>query len=342
MSPARQVLVTGGGGFLGRRIVEMLLGRGDRVRSFARSAYPELSALGAEVVRGNLESSEDLRRACDGCELVFHVAAKPGIWGAYEEYHRPNVVGTENVLAACRACGVPALVYTSSPSVVFDGNDMEGVNESVPYPAHYEAHYPKTKAIAERAVLAANGPNLATVSLRPHLIWGPRDNHLVPRIIARASSLRRIGGTNKLVDSTYIDNAAEAHVLAGQTLRPRAAHAGKAYFISNGEPRPLWELVNGILSAANLPPVQRAVPRAVALVAALGMEGAYRVFGIQGEPRLTRFLVRELCTAHWFDISAAGRDFGYHPAISVDAGLSRLRAWLSTRTEPAAAIRNGL
>lgn len=338
MSHPRQVLVTGGGGFLGRRIVEMLLERGDRVRSFARSNYPELSRLGAEVVRGDLASAEDLRRACDGCELVFHVAARPGIWGTYDEYHQPNVVGTENALSACQACGVPALVYTSSPSVVFDGSDMKGVNESVPYPTHYEAHYPKTKAIAERAVLSANGAGLATVALRPHLIWGPRDNHLVPRIIARAGSLRRIGGANKLVDSTYIDNAAEAHVLAGQSLRPGATHAGKAYFISNGEPRPLWDLVNGILSAANLPPVQRSVPQAVALAAALGMEGVYRVLGIRDEPRLTRFLVRELCTAHWFDISAARRDFGYEPATSLDAGLSRLQAWLATGTAPKAEL----
>lgn len=335
MSVGRRVLVTGGGGFLGRRVVEMLVERGDKVRSLARSEYPELGKLGVEGIRGDLERAEDVRRACDGCEVVFHVAARPGIWGSYDDYHRPNVVGTRHVLSACRACGVRALVYTSSPSVVFDGRDMEGVNESVAYPRHYEAHYPKTKAIAEQAVLAANGPTLATVALRPHLIWGPRDNHLVPRIIARARSLRRIGGANKLVDSTYIDNAALAHVLAGQSLAPGAAHAGRAYFISNGEPRPLWELVNGILAAADLPAVTRSVPRGVALSAAAVMESVYRMLGVRQEPRLTRFLIHELCTAHWFDISAAKRDFGYGPVVSLNEGLASLRGWLAGRANDA-------
>ncbi|RIK65744.1 MAG: 3-beta hydroxysteroid dehydrogenase [Planctomycetota bacterium] len=324
----RRVLVTGGGGFLGRRIVEMLVERGDAVRSFSRGEYPELRALGVDVRRGELESARDVRRACEGYEVVYHAAALPGIWGDYQEYHRPNVVGTRNVLEACRAAGARALVYTSSPSVVFDGRDMEGVDESAPYPDRYEAHYPRTKAIAEREVLEANGPMLATVSLRPHLIWGPRDNHLVPRIFARAHTLRRIGGLNKLVDSTYIDNAAEAHVLAGDSLRPGAPHAGRAYFISNGEPRPIWDLVSGILAAGGLPPVTRSVPYSVALTAAATMEAGWRLLRIRREPKLTRFLVHELTTAHWFNISAARRAFGYVPRVTIEEGLARLKEWL--------------
>src|SRR5262245_54910957 len=180
-----RALVTGGGGFLGGAVVRRLVARGDAVRSLSRGAYPALATLGVEQCQADLADAGAVRRAAQGCDVVFHVAAKAGLAGRFADYHAANVLGTQNVLAACRACGVRALVFTSSPSVVFDGTDMEGVDESAPYPLHYHAHYPATKAQAERLVLAANGPELATVALRPHLIWGPGDNHLVPRVLAR-------------------------------------------------------------------------------------------------------------------------------------------------------------
>ena len=249
-------LVTGGGGFLGLAVVEQLLARGDRVRSFARGVYPGLAALGVEVLRGDLRDAQVVGQACAGCDVVFHVAAKAGIWGRYAVYYEPNVRGTQNVLAACREHGVHRLVYTSSPSVVFDGRSMEGVDESAPYPQKYHSHYSATKALAEQAVLAANGKTLRTLALRPHLIWGPRDNHLVPRIVSqgRAGTLRRVGdGTNK-VDTTYIDNAARAHLLAADALETNPQAAGRPFFISQGEPMALSEIINGILAAAGLPP----------------------------------------------------------------------------------------
>jgi nucleoside-diphosphate-sugar epimerase len=236
------------------------------------------------------------------------------------------VTGTENVLAACRRHGVRRLVYTSSPSVVFNGRDMEGVDESAPYPTRYDAPYPRTKAIAEQGVLRANGPDLATVSLRPHLIWGPGDNHLIPRIIARARAgrLRRIGTASKLIDSTYIDNAADAHLLAADRLAPGSPVAGKAYFLSQGEPVPLWDLVNRILAAAGLPPVTRAIPYGVAYAAGCVFEASTAILCPTCEPPMTRFLARELSTAHWFDLTAARRDLGYAPGVSLDEGLRRL------------------
>nr|WP_279384378.1 NAD-dependent epimerase/dehydratase family protein [Geotalea toluenoxydans] len=168
-----KALVTGGGGFLGNAIVRLLMARGDDVRSFSRSEYPELAQLGVEQVQGDLADTERMTTAAAGCDVVFHVAAKAGIWGDHADYHRANVTGTENVLAACRKQAIKRLVYTGSPSVVFDGRDVEGSDESLPYLEHYEAHYPQTKALAEQLVLAANSPSLATVSLRPHLIWAP-------------------------------------------------------------------------------------------------------------------------------------------------------------------------
>jgi len=343
MNRALRYLVTGGGGFLGRAIVERLLARGDRVRSFSRGDYPELRAMGVEIMRGDLTDARAVADACRDCDIVFHVAALPGIGVRYEPYFQTNVVGTQNVIDGCRATGVRALVYTSSPSVVFDGQDMAGVDESVPYPSRYHAHYPATKAEAERRVQAANDPKaLATVALRPHLIWGPRDNHLVPRIIARAKRLRRIGGTNPLVDTTYVDNAADAHLLAADRLLSAARNpqslnplipqslpiSGRAFFISNGEPRPLWDMVNGILAAAGLPPVTRSVPRWVARAAGSACETAYRALRLAGEPPMTRFLAEELSTTHWFDISAARRDLGYVPKISIEEGLQRLAEYL--------------
>ena len=323
-----KALVTGGGGFLGQAIVRGLRRRSAGVRSFSRQAHGALNALGVEQLRGDLADASAVSSAVQGCDIVFHVAAKPGIWGSYEEYHLPNVVGTQNVIAACRQHDVRRLVYTSSPSVVFDGRDMEGVDESVPYPSHFKAHYPRTKALAEQLVRAANDAQLATVSLRPHLIWGPGDNHLLPRLVARARAgqLARIGSRPNLIDTVYVDNAADAHLLAADRLSPGSPVAGKVYFISQGEPVPMWDMVNRLLRAAGAPPVTRSVPTWLALALASIFETAHRLTNNPREPRLTRFVVHELSTAHWFDLAAARRDLGYAPAISIAEGLELLRS----------------
>jgi nucleoside-diphosphate-sugar epimerase len=250
------------------------------------------------------------------------------VWGPYEEYHRANVTGTEHVLAACRAHSVRRLVYTSTPSVVHTGSDIEGADESLPYAVSFSSHYPRTKALAERMVLAANGDLLSTVALRPHLVWGPGDNHLVPRILARgrAGRLRLIGNRQNVVDTVYVDNAADAHLAAVDRLGPEAPCAGKAYFISNGEPLPLARIINGILAAAGLPPVTKHIPVSVAVALGGLAELVYGALRIRSEPPLTRFVARQLSTAHWFDISASRRDLGYEPRVSIEEGLRRLAA----------------
>jgi nucleoside-diphosphate-sugar epimerase len=304
--------------------------RGDRVHSFSLRRHAELDALGATQQQGDIADPMAVSRAAAGCDIVFHIAAKTGVGGRYRDYYRANVLGTANVLAACRHHGIPRLVYTSSPSVVFDGRDMAGVDESVPYPPHYDAAYPKTKAIAERMVLSANGASLATVALRPHLVWGPGDNHLIPRILARARAgrLRRLGTESKLIDSVYIDNAADAHILAADRLRPGSPIAGKAYFITQGEPIPLWDLVDRILHAAGLDRVTRSIPPRLAYGMGWLLEMIYAVFRPPEEPPMTRFVACELTTAHWFDITAARRDLSYHPKISLDEGLRLLASSL--------------
>ncbi len=322
-----RVLVTGGGGFIGGAVIRRLRAGGHGVRSYSRGSYPDLERLGVEAVRGDLSDSQAVAAAVQGCDAVVHVAAKAGIWGPYEDYYQANVVGTRHVLEACRRTGVRRLVFTGSPSAVFTGADAEGITESAPYPRRHDSHYSRTKAISEEMVLAADGPELATVSLRPHLVWGPGDPNIAPRLIARARAgvLRRIGGLNKKVDATFIDDAAEAHVLALERLSPGSPAAGKAYFISGGDPRPLWEIINGLLGAAGLPPVEKSVPYAAAWAGACAAEALYRLLGIQTEPRLTRFVVHQLTTAHWFDISAARRDLGYVPKVTFEEGLTRFR-----------------
>lgn len=328
-----KALVTGGGGFLGKAIVRLLHERGDGVRSFSRNEHPALAELGVEHCRGELDDAEAVKRAAAGCDIIFHVAAKAGVWGPYEEFYRANVLGTRHIIDACRYHGIQRLVHTSSPSVVFDGSDMQGVDESLPYPEHFEAFYPQTKAASEQLVLQANDQNLATVALRPHLIWGPEDNHLVPRILERGArgALRKIGTRECLVDTIYIDNAALAHLQAADHLEIGSGVAGRAYFLSQGEPLPLWEVVNRILAAGGLPPVTRTISPSLAYNLGAVLEKVYTLFKLKGEPRMTRFVAKELSTSHWFDLTAARRDFGYQAEVSFDEGIERLRTWLATR-----------
>jgi nucleoside-diphosphate-sugar epimerase len=325
-----KILVTGGGGFLGQAICRLLVVRGYEVASFNRGVYPELDALGVRQLRGDLADATAVCDVACGMDAIFHVAAKAGAWGSYESYRLANVVGTGNVLAACRAHGIVKLVYTSTPSVTHRASHpVAGGNETnTPYGERFKAAYPITKTIAEKAVLAANDATLATVALRPRLIWGPGDNQLLPRLVARArvGRLRFVGDGGNLIDSTFIDNAAQAHVDAFDRLAVGTPCAGKAYFISNGEPKTARETVNALLAAVGAPQVERTIPFGIAYAVGAAMEVAWKLLPLHGEPVMTRFLAEQLSTTHWYDISAAKRDFGYEPRVGFAEGLRRLRA----------------
>ncbi|MCP3952975.1 MAG: NAD-dependent epimerase/dehydratase family protein [Desulfobacterales bacterium] len=328
-----KALVTGGGGFLGGAIVRKLVERGDTVRNFSRGNYPELEKLGVEQHRGDISDPEAVGKACAGIDIVFHVAAKAGVWGVYDDYYRANTLGTKNVIKACFANEISTLVYTSSPSVIFDGTDMEDVDESAPYPEHYHAYYPQTKALAEKIVVKAAEDGLKTVSLRPHLIWGPGDTNFAPRILSRAKKLRIVGNGRNRVDTIYIDNAAMAHLLAADRLRESDEISGRIYFISQDDPINLWEMINAILHAGGKPPVTRSISQKSARRIGALLEFGYRTFRLPGEPKMTKFLAAELGTSHWFNISAAKNDFGYKPAISTEDGMKELSQWLSEEFE---------
>ena len=329
-------LVSGGGGFLGRYLVEQLARRGNRVRCFARGSYRELEVAGVEVQRGDIRDFRAVAEAVEGVECVYHAAALAGGGGRWIDYYETNVRGTENVIAACRRHGTARLVYTSSPSVVFAGRDQCGIDESAPYDMkwlqQHGCHYSRSKALAEQAVLRANGPDLRTCALRPHLIWGPRDNHLIPRLLdrARRGRLRRVGDGSNRVDVTYVENAAAAHLDAADALASAdAAPAGNAYFISQSSPVNCWEWIDEVLALAGLPPVRRAISARAAWRLGAWCEQAYRLLRPRSEPPMTRFVAAQLATSHWYDVSRAQADFGYRPQVSMAEGMRRLQAWLA-------------
>ncbi|MBK1878167.1 NAD-dependent epimerase/dehydratase family protein [Pelagicoccus mobilis] len=330
--PPRSVLVTGVSGFVGLALAKRLLAQGCQVAGVCRRPRPDIESLGIEMIYADLADAPAIRAACEGKHTVFHVAAKVGIWGDYEEFKKANVDGTQAIINGCRDFGVRKLVYTSTPSVVFNGRNIAGDDESLPYGTDIPCPYPTTKVIAEKAVLAAHGlppGNLKTVALRPHLIWGDGDPNLVPRVLdrARAGKLRIVGDGQNRVDLTHVDNVVDAHLLAEIALDHEQNNpGGKAYFISNGEPVNLWDWINELLENHDVSKIHRRMSLSKAYKIGHIMEGIWKLFRLKGEPPMTRFVASELAKDHWFDISAAKRDLHYHPRTSMSEGMTRLLA----------------
>ena len=324
-----RVLVTGCGGFLGTAIASALIARGDQVSGFARGSYPQLVESGVNLVRGDVRDTTSLTTACRGVDAVVHTAAIAGVWGPWQQYHSINTVGTENVIAACRAERVRILVHSSSPSVTFDGEHQSGVDESIPYAARHLCHYSRTKALAEAAALIAHQPGrLHTAALRPHLIWGVGDPHLLPKIIERSRSGRLVvvgDGTNQ-IDTVHVRNAAAAHLNAlDQLIDPASPAGGRAFFITQDEPVRCWEWIAKLLEIAGCEPPRRRIGFKAAWRMGAALETAYRLVRTTREPPMTRFVAAQLARDHYFNISAARDLLGYVPGVSTEAGLEELR-----------------
>lgn len=325
----RSALVTGGGGFVGKAVVQQLLRHGIDVRVIGRNSYPDLENLGVTCVRGDLAHAESVKKACKGVDVVFHVAALAGIWGPWESYYTTNVLGTENVVNSCRENEVKALVYTSTPSVVFDRKDIIAGNETLPYPTEFLCSYARSKVAAEKFVLADG--RVSSCALRPHLIWGPNDPHLLPRLLAagRKKQLKIVGNGNNLVDISYIDNVAYAHLLAAQNLTGEKTAVGQAYFISQDAPVNLWDWINNLFERMGVERITKKVPYKMAYRLGAGLELFYKISGRSGEPRMSRFLAEQLAKSHYFSCEKARNDLGYIPQISTEEGLEKTVKWLT-------------
>lgn len=326
----KKALITGGGGFVGKAIVRQLRARGIHCLVLGRHLYPEVQALGAVCRLGDIRDRECVMECCRGVDTVFHVAALAGIWGPWRDYHGINVLGTENVIAGCRSAGVRHLVYTSTPSVIFNRRSIRNGDERMPYAHRFLCNYAKSKVMAERMILAASTAGLATCAIRPHLIWGPGDPHLIPRLIqrGRAGQLRQVGAGDNLVDIAYIDNVAHAHLLAADNLETTATAAGRAYFISQGEPVNLWQWIGELFSRLDIAPVRVTISYPVAYGIGALLEGIHAARGSRQEPPMTRFLAQQLAKSHYFSIARAQKELGYQPLVSTAQGMERLLASL--------------
>ena len=327
----QRVVVLGGSGFVGRALVQRLVDEGIETAVVARNAFPEAEPLGVRFLSGDIGDTDFLKNSLAGYDTVIHLASKSGIWGDKNGYYTTNVVGTQNVLDACRANNVAALVYAGTPGVVYQKDDLCGVNERTPYARKFLSDYVRSKAKAEQMVLEANSDTLKTIALRPHLIWGPGDINLIPRLLgqARCRQLKRVGDGHNLVDVTYIDNAVDAFILAGKNLHGTASGAGKPYFISQGEPVNLWNWLNKFFRRLDIPIVEESIPFQKAYVMGMLMEKVFPLARIKREPCMTRFLAVQLAKSHWFSIENANRDLGYFPKVSTAEGINTMLQWVS-------------
>jgi nucleoside-diphosphate-sugar epimerase len=319
-----KVLVTGASGFLGQATAAAVRDAGHEVRTFQRrpSGVP-----GVQDVAGTMTDDAAVARAVDGVEAVVHLAAKVSLAGDPADFARVNIEGTRSLLAAARAAGVGRFVFVSSPSVAHTGASLVGADAGPAEPSRARGDYARTKAAAELLALDTDAPDFAVVAVRPHLVWGPGDTQLVGRIVerARAGRLPLLDSGAALIDTLYVDNAATAMVAALEHVTDDGVH-GNAYVVTNGEPRPVADLLAGICTASGVRPPQWHVPAAVARVAGSVVEAVWRVRPGEDEPPMTRFLAEQLSTAHWFDQRRTRSDLRWTPSVSIDQGLERLRA----------------
>jgi nucleoside-diphosphate-sugar epimerase len=321
-----RVLVTGATSLLGGAVARRLQARGDDVTVFQRRP----SELGFREVLGDVADRSAVDTAVAGVDVAVHAAARVSVVGPWSAFAKTNITGTANMLDAARTAGVTRFVYVSSPSVANAGKSLVGAPAGRADPDRARDHYSRSKASAELSALAAATDGFSVVAVRPHLVWGPGDTQLVGRIVTRARQgrLAVIGSGGALIDTTYIDNAADAIVAAADRAD---GLSGRAFVVSNGQPRPVRELLNRIASAAGLEPPRLRVPVGVARAAGSVLERAWARLQREGDPPITRFLAEQLSTAHWFDQRETREALGWQPLVHLDEGFARLESWFLAR-----------
>jgi len=320
---------------LGRAVAIRLQRDGHAVRTFQRhpAGVPD-----ADEVLGSVTDPVAVAHAMQGCEAVVHLAAKVSFTGAESEFEAVNVHGTAAVLAAALDAGARRFVMVSSPSVAHAGASLVGAGADPADPARARGAYARTKARAELAALATDSPELRVLAVRPHIVWGPGDTQLVARVVerARAGRLPLLGSGAALIDTTYVDNAADA--IAAALVAGRSAF-GAAYVVTNGEPRPVRDLLAGICAAAGVPSPTWSLPPTVARAVGGVIEVVWTGHPGWGEPPMTRFLAEQLSTAHWFDQRRTRKVLGWTPAVTLDEGFARLAASFAPPPGPTDAER---
>ncbi len=321
-----KVLVTGGTSLLGAGVARLLHERGEDVTVMQRSP----SGMGMAEILGDIGDTDALEAAARGADAVVHLAARVAATGSWSDFETVNVRGTADVLGAAIAAGVSRFVYVSSPSVAHQGQSLVGAGAAPANPATARGYYARSKAEAERVALAGNTKALSVVAIRPHLVWGPGDQQLVGRVVERARQgrLAIVGSGTALIDSTYIDNAVDALVAA---LDRAPELGGRAFVVSNGQPRPVREMLNRIVAAAGLPPPTLQVPAAVARAGGRVVEAWWDRRDRQDDPPMTSFLAEQLATAHWFDQRETRRALQWEPQVDLAEGFRRLAAWFAAR-----------
>ena len=329
-----KILVSGGTGFVGTAVTESLLALGHEVHTIGRST-PSFCDKTKNRYHHTFDlTKDDLPKSLmSGTEIFFHIAAKAGVWGSYSQFFSANVTATRKILTACQSYHIPKLIYTSTPSVVFSQKPIRNGTEVLPYVQNGFSPYAKTKSLAEKEVLNAHMPGkLQTIALRPHLVWGKGDPHLLPRVIQRhrAGKLKIIGdGTNK-VDLTHIDNVAHAHICAMQAMQKNENLGGKPYFISQDEPVYLWDWLNQLFQLLELPPLSRSLNFKTAFLIGSGLESLWSILNIKNEPPMTRFVACQLAHDHWFSIKSAERDLVYKPVKRMNQAMDETLPWLQS------------
>ncbi len=322
------ILVTGAGGFLGFYIARDLKELGHKVYNFSRSHHRDLDQLEITTRIGNLNNPESIEKALKNIDAVFHVAGKVAMWGKWDDFYQTNTIGTKNLVEACKKKGIKKFIYTSTPSVVFGEGDILGEDENLEYPKKYLSLYAKSKMLAEKYVLDQNSENFLTCALRPHLIFGPRDKNIIPRLIeaSKKNKLKVVGDGENLVDIIYVENAAQAHIQAFEQLSTDSKVAGSSYFIAQERPVKLWDFINQILQINGQSPITKKIPTNTAYRVGAIIEFFLKLFRVWNiHPPMTRFVALQLGKSHYFSHKKAQTDFNYSPSISIEEAIEKIR-----------------
>jgi nucleoside-diphosphate-sugar epimerase len=318
-----EVFVTGGSGFVGQHVLRGFTAAGHRVRALSRSpqAARTVEACGAQPVSGELLDAAALETGMAGCDLVVHAAAHTAQWGPEQRFVEVNVTGTERVLAAAARAAVPRLVHVSTEAVLADGGPLRNVDETWPMPSHQVGAYARTKAEAERRVLAANGPRLATVVVRPRMIWGPGDTTVRQALVdaIRAGRFAWVDGGRYQTSTCHVTNVCEGIMLAAVR-----GGGGEVYFLTDGEPIEVRTFFTELAATAGLEPGDRSLPRWVVRAAAGLAETAWRFLPLSGQPPVTRAAVALTGQEMTVKDAKARHELGYQSTLDRTTGLAAL------------------